>query len=151
MMRVIHQLEQITITGDDLDPQPLLTTEYATEPSTSSASYPSISNAGDIEGIHDLADAFHLGTQLIRHLFPGAFVFGEQIIAESSTDIERHGQVFGMLLFQELEQNTGETEYSGGRFTFMRAETRAGAAGKRKISAVSQRMTIDQIQDRRHK
>jgi hypothetical protein len=55
--------------------------------------------ARDVKSIHDLANSLDLGIQFIGHLFAGAFIFREDIVAECASGVKSNCQVIWVLLF----------------------------------------------------
>ncbi len=61
--------------------------------------------------------------EFVGHFFAGAFVFGEDVVAEGFAHVEADGEVFGRVVGQdEVEQGAGEAVGGVGGFTFFGGE-----------------------------
>jgi len=148
---LVHQLQQITVTGDDLHAQPL-----GLGPARHRAKHIIRFEAlhlqpRDIERVHQLADALDLRPQVFRHFGARGLVLWIDLVAEGLAGVESHCQVVGLLLFQDSQQLPREAVRAGGGFTFRGLPARARRARREgEVHAVRQRVTVDQIEGGGH-
>ncbi len=142
---VIHQLEQVAVAGDDFDAHPLLGGGTAGGAAEHVVGLVALHlQPRETERIHNLADALHLGNEVVGHFGTGGFVFGVNFVAESAPRVKRHGEEIGALLLQNAEQDGGEAIHGGGGLAGGRAPAvAAGAArGQSKVSTIRERVSV---------
>ena len=74
--------------------------------------------AGDIKGIHQLADAVDLRAQVSRHLGAGGFISRENLIPEGFAGIEGNRQVIRFFLLENADQLARKAVGPRGRLAF---------------------------------
>ena len=110
---VVHQLQQVAVTGDDFYGQSFFN-RLLSHAAQNVIGFKSFHfEAGKTEDIHHLADALNLRAQIIRHFGAGGFIFRIYLIAESFPGIKGHGQVIRFVLFQKPDHHGSETINTG--------------------------------------
>jgi hypothetical protein len=102
---------------------------------------------GDVEGGDDFVDAFDLVAQVVGHFFARAFVVGEEAVAEGCAHVETYGEVVGLFLFEDVEEDGGEAVGSGGGFTGFGDPAGGVAAhgGEGEVGAVGEGVAVDEV------
>ncbi len=146
-----HQLEQVPVAGDDLDAESLPGGPVSHRAEHIVGFVAFHFEAGDVEGIHQVADPVDLRGQVLRHFGAGALVGRENFIAKSLAGVEGDGKVIGFFHLEYADQLTGEAVCSGGGFAGGSVPALAGSARREsKIYAIGQCMAINEIKSRGH-
>jgi len=139
------KLQQIAVPRDNFDCQPAggCLDGYRTQYVIRFCAF--LFQPGDMECVHHLADAFHLRSQIIRHLGAGGFVIREHVIPKRLAGIKRNRQVFRAILFEDAQQHGGKAENARRGFTTAGLQSLCTAHGKSKIGTIGKSMPINQV------
>lgn len=149
---VIHELEEVAVAGDDFDADPARG-GFAGDTAEHVVGFVAVHfEAGDVEGVYHLPDAFDLHGEVVGHFFPRAFVFGEEIIAKGSAYVEGDHEVVGAVLLEVAQKDAGKPVDARGRFAFggCPARGRLGAAREGEVSAVGEGVAVYEVESLRH-
>ncbi len=140
----VDQLQQVAVSGDDLDAQSLFGCPSRRGPKHIVRFEAFHLQARDVECIHHQADALDLGAQVFGHLGTRGFVFGKDLVAEGLAGVKCHCQVIRLFHLQDAQQFARKTVNSRRRFAGGGLPTLAGPASREgKIHAVGQCMAIN--------
>ena len=118
---VIHHLENISVAGDDQCVN-ALGRGLPGQGSQDIVRLETFSGEDwDIQGCDNLFDALNLRVQLLRSPLSVAFVRFVHVVPEGPANIERHGDVFRLLIAQDIEQHRGEAKDGVGQLARGRA------------------------------
>ena len=98
---------------------------------------------GDVERLHQLADAGKGERQLVGHLFARGLVLGVHLHPLAVARVEHHSQVVGMVLLEDLDQEPRDPPRGRGVLA-PRADQRP--RDHREEGAVDERVAVDQVQ-----
>jgi len=140
MDMVIHHLENVSVAGDDQCVNAL----GRGLPGQGSQDIVRLETLfgedRDIQGFDNLFDALDLCVQLLRSALAVAFIRVIHVVAEGPANIERHSDVFRLLIAQDIEQHRAEAKDCIGQLT--RGRAHIGRQGVKRSEG--QAVSVDQ-------